>query len=105
MGGPSPATTHVAESDIARARARIRIGEHAGPTSGLAAGYAQANLVILPADDALDFARFCARNPKPCPMLDVTDTGSPNSHRVIRRRRPAHRPAALPGVLGWCACR
>jgi uncharacterized protein YcsI (UPF0317 family) len=61
----------------ADARARIRAGEHTGPTSGLAPGFAQANLVILPADYALDFVRFCVRNPKPCPLLEVTDTGSP----------------------------
>jgi uncharacterized protein YcsI (UPF0317 family) len=59
-------------------RARIRVGEHTGPTSGLGPGFAQANLVILPADDALDFLRFCVRNPKPCPLLEVTDTGSPH---------------------------
>ena len=51
-------------------------GDHVGPTSGLAPGFAQANLVVLPADDALDFLRFCVRNPKPCPLLEVTDTGS-----------------------------
>jgi uncharacterized protein YcsI (UPF0317 family) len=78
MGGQSPVTTHVVKASLADACARIRIGEHTGPTSGLAPGYAQANLVVLPADDALDFARFCVRNPKPCPLLDVTDTGSPN---------------------------
>jgi uncharacterized protein YcsI (UPF0317 family) len=60
----------------AAARDRIRSGEHAGPTSGLAPGFAQANLVVLPADEALDFLRFCVRNPKPCPLLHVTDTGS-----------------------------
>jgi uncharacterized protein YcsI (UPF0317 family) len=59
------------------ARDRIRRGEHVGPTSGLAPGFAQANLVVLPADYALDFLRFCVRNPKPCPLLEVTDTGSP----------------------------
>ena len=59
------------------ARARIRAGHCVGPTSGLAPGFAQANLVVLPADNALDFARFCVRNPKPCPLLEVTDTGSP----------------------------
>ena len=59
-------------------RALIRAGEHTGPTSGLAPGFAQANLVILPADEALDFLRFCVRNPKPCPLLEVTDTGSPH---------------------------
>src|SRR3954452_16654705 len=59
------------------ARARIRSGEHVGPTSGLAPGFAQANLVVLPVANALDFVRFCVRNPKPCPLLEVTDTGSP----------------------------
>jgi uncharacterized protein YcsI (UPF0317 family) len=65
---------HTAAAD----RARIRAGEHTGPTSGCAPGFAQANLVILPADEALDFLRFCVRNPKPCPLLEVTDTGSPH---------------------------
>src|SRR6476469_4056600 len=76
MGGPSPAA-HVAESELADARARIRSAEYTGPTSGLAPGYAQANMVILPAGDALDFARFCVRNLKLCTVLDVADTGSP----------------------------
>jgi uncharacterized protein YcsI (UPF0317 family) len=69
-------TLRTAESASA-ARARIRGGDHAGPTSGLAPGFAKANLVVLPADHALDFVRFCVRNPKPCPLLEVTDTGSP----------------------------
>ena len=64
-----------AETAVA-ARARIRSGGHVGPTSGLAPGCAQANLVVLPEAYALDFLRFCARNPQPCPVLDVTDTGS-----------------------------
>ena len=34
--------------------------------------------MILPAGYALDFLRFCVRNPKPCPLLEVTDTGSPH---------------------------
>jgi len=67
-----------AASTAAADRARIRAGDHTGPTSGLAPGFAQANLVILPDDDALDFLRFCVRNPKPCPVLEVTDTGSPH---------------------------
>ena len=69
-------TLRIAESAVA-ARERIRSGDHVGPTSGLAPGFAQANLVVLPADNALDFVRFCVRNPKPCPLLEVTDTGSP----------------------------
>ena len=78
MRGHGPATADAVASGAAVARARIRSGEHTAPTSGLAAGFAQANLVILPADDALDFMRFCVRNPKPCPLLEVTDTGSPH---------------------------
>ena len=78
MRGHGPAVADAVASGAAVARARIRSGEHTAPTSGLAAGFAQANLVILPADDALDFMRFCVRNPKPCPLLEVTDTGSPH---------------------------
>ncbi len=58
-------------------RARIREGEHSEPTSGVARGYVQANLVILPGDYALDFLKFCVRNLKSCPVLEVTDAGSP----------------------------
>ncbi|HMO35712.1 MAG TPA: putative hydro-lyase [Gemmatales bacterium] len=45
------------------------------PTSGLGLGYVQANLVILPREYAFDFLLFCVRNPKPCPLLAVTDPG------------------------------
>ncbi len=58
-------------------RARIRENEYAGPTGGLAAGFAQANLVVLPGEYAFDFLKFCVRNPKPCPILEVTEAGSP----------------------------
>ena len=90
-------TLRTADTAVA-ARIRIRTGEHAGPTSGLAPGFAQANLVVLPAEHALDFVRFCVRNPKPCPLLEVTDTGSPYPAGTRSRCRPAHRCAALPGV-------
>jgi uncharacterized protein YcsI (UPF0317 family) len=59
------------------ARSAIRRGEWTGPTAGLASGCTQANLVVLPRDDAFDFMRFCLRNPKPCPLLEVGDPGSP----------------------------
>ena len=58
-------------------REAIRRGEFSGPTGGLASGFTQANLVALPEADAFDFLRFCVRNPKPCPLLEVTDPGSP----------------------------
>jgi uncharacterized protein YcsI (UPF0317 family) len=53
-----------------------------GQTSGLAPGFVQANLVIVPGDSAFDFHEFCRRNPKPCPVLDVTEPGSAVPTRV-----------------------
>lgn len=54
----------------------IRRGEWDKPTPGLAPGYAQANVVILPARYAFDFFLFCQRNPKPCPVLEVLEAGT-----------------------------
>jgi uncharacterized protein YcsI (UPF0317 family) len=45
------------------------------PTAGLAPGYVQANVVILPKDQAFDFLVFCQRNPKPCPVIEVLEPG------------------------------
>jgi uncharacterized protein YcsI (UPF0317 family) len=58
-------------------RAAIRSGSYDGHTSGLAAGKLQCNLAILPERYALDFLRFCQRNPKPCPLVGVGDSGDP----------------------------
>jgi uncharacterized protein YcsI (UPF0317 family) len=58
-------------------RAAIRTGAYNGHTSGLAAGKLQCNLAILPERYALDFLRFCQRNPKPCPVVGVSDSGDP----------------------------
>lgn len=57
-------------------RQMIRTGNWVKPTSSLANGYLQANLVILPKDMAFEFLLFCQRNPKSCPLIDVTDPGS-----------------------------
>ncbi|OOR91051.1 DUF1445 domain-containing protein [Moraxella caviae] len=46
-------------------------------TSGMSLGYAQANMVVLPQKYAYDFLLFAQRNPKPCPILEVGDVGSP----------------------------
>lgn len=54
----------------------IRQGKYTDNTSGLCPGYTQANLVILPKDLAYDFLLFTQRNPKPCPVLEVSDAGS-----------------------------
>ena len=55
----------------------IRKGKWTGETRGLCPGYAIATLVVLPKEDAYDFLLFCQRNPKPCPLIEVTDAGSP----------------------------
>ncbi|MDI2589075.1 putative hydro-lyase [Psychrobacillus sp. NEAU-3TGS] len=57
-------------------RAKIRVGEITGPTAGMAKGYTQANLAILKKEHAFDFLLFCQRNPKSCPLVDVTEIGS-----------------------------
>lgn len=86
----SPPTTPAALRQL------CRNGQLTGPTPGLAPGFAQANLVILPQAYAFDFLLFCQRNPKPCPILDVTDLGSPAPGRIapgadIRRDLPRYR--------------
>jgi uncharacterized protein YcsI (UPF0317 family) len=58
-------------------RQAIRQARYTGGTAGLAPGYVQANLVILPQAQAYDFLVFCQRNPKPCPLIEVTDPGNP----------------------------
>jgi uncharacterized protein YcsI (UPF0317 family) len=60
----------------AEVRRAAREGRLTGPTPGLALRYVQANLVVVPRDLAFDFLLFCQRNPKPCPLLDVTEPGS-----------------------------
>lgn len=57
-----------------QARRGFRAGV-ATPTAGYCAGYAQANLIAVPRDLAGDVALFAARNPKPCPVLDVGEPG------------------------------
>jgi uncharacterized protein YcsI (UPF0317 family) len=56
-------------------RSLIREKKWDKPTAGLAMGYAQANLVILPGKYAFDFLLFCQRNPKPCPLIEVLESG------------------------------
>lgn len=57
-------------------RKLIREGKITGPTAGMCAGYAQANLAIMPKELAYDFLLFTQRNPKSCPVLEVSDVGS-----------------------------
>jgi uncharacterized protein YcsI (UPF0317 family) len=74
----------------------IRSGQWQGHTSLLMAGHVQCNVVILPQALASDFLRFCQRNPKPCPLLAVSEPGDPtlpslSSHIDIRHDLPQYR--------------
>lgn len=94
----------------AELRAAARRGEWRASTAGHCPAYQQANLVLLPADVAPDFAAFCTRNPRPCPLLEITPPGewepklsAPGAdlrtdvpgYRVYRRGELAESPADL----------
>ena len=95
----------------AEARLRYRDG-FVSPTSGEAPGFTQANLVVLPREWAFDMLLFAQRNPRPVPLLDVTDPGSyrtalaPDAdlrtdlprYRVWRDGRLVHEPTDVAGL-------
>jgi uncharacterized protein YcsI (UPF0317 family) len=66
---------HEGMQSASHVRSLIRQGLWSSHTSGLADEHVQGNLVILPEALALDFLRFCQRNPKPCPLLAVSEPG------------------------------
>jgi uncharacterized protein YcsI (UPF0317 family) len=70
-----PAELPPADLPPGEARDRFRRG-HRSPTTGWCAGATQANLIAVPEEAAFDLLRFCQRNPKACPVLDVTDPGA-----------------------------
>lgn len=63
------------ESDGATVRRAVLDGRWASPTRGLARGFVQAGLVAVPERYAADFLLFCSRNPKPCPLIEVVESG------------------------------
>jgi uncharacterized protein YcsI (UPF0317 family) len=95
----------------AEAREEFRAGLQT-PTAAWAPGYTQANLVVLPRDAAFDFMLFAQRNPRPCPVLDVTDPGEPFTHLApgadLRTDLPSYRVwehgrcvAQVPDIAGY----
>ncbi len=96
----------------AEIRALCRSDLWNGPTAGVAPGYLQANLVILPREFAFEFLLFCQRNPKPCPLVDVLEPGvvapsvAPDAdirtdlpgYRLYRSGRLAEEPASIAGL-------
>ncbi len=65
----------VADMNPQMLRSEIAAGNYQGTTEGLAPGYMQANLVILPEKLAFEFLLFCQRNPGACPVLEVCEPG------------------------------
>src|SRR5216683_341413 len=59
-----------------QARLACRAGM-AASTAGVANGFVQGNLAILPEKLAASFHRFCQLNPKPCPVIGMSDVGDP----------------------------
>src|SRR5262249_23552972 len=66
-----------AASDPRAARQQVRNGAYTGYTAGIAPGFVQANICILPVKWAGDFLLYCQRNPRPCPLIACSDVGDP----------------------------
>ena len=93
MSGPPKYEPVVSPAEM---RAIARRGEWHGSTGGQCPAYQQANLVILPKEAAAEFAAFCTRNPKPCPLIEITPPGGPEPARSapgadIRTDLPGYR--------------
>lgn len=112
MANDAP-TAQQAPMDGHAVRLAARAGRLKGHTGALAPGYVQGNLAILPAALAGDFLRFCHRNPKPCPVIGMSEPGSPRipelgldldlrtdlpRYRVWRRGELVEEPTEIGGV-------
>jgi len=80
------------------ARLACRSGSLRGTTAGVAPGYVQGNLAVLPEELAADFLRFCQANPKPCPLIGVSDVGNP---RIPALGLDLDIRSDLPGYRVW----
>ena len=65
-----------------RARHDIREKRHTGSTRGLALGYVQCNLAVVPQALAFEFLLYCQRNARACPVLEVCDPGNPEPRQL-----------------------
>jgi uncharacterized protein YcsI (UPF0317 family) len=92
----APGSNHMMKiADSREARGIIRTGEYTGHTAGIAPDFVQGNLCILPREAAQEFAAFCQRNPKPCPVIGMGSPGDPAlpdlGHIDIRTDIPRYR--------------
>eukprot|EP00347_Sterkiella_histriomuscorum_P015119 403358247 len=65
-------------------RLLCREQKHTGPTTNYCDNYVQANLVIMPQKYAEDFQNFCELNPKPCPLLEMTESGEVHANKFCQ---------------------
>jgi len=89
-------STVTSREELVAFRKAVRNDEWTKPTAGVALGYLQTNLAIVPKESAYEFLLFCMRNPKPCPLVEVLDEGSPLPQRCapgadIRTDLPRYR--------------
>ncbi len=82
MSQMNPLRMHEDPASVATGEAARRLfRDPASPaflqTTGMAPGFMQASPIILPAELAMDFATFCQRNPKPCPLVGTGNRGEP----------------------------
>ncbi len=89
----APTTELNPSTDLPAVRQAIRQGRWTSHTSGVAQDRVQGNVVILPQQEANDFLRFCQRNPKPCPLLAVSEPGEAMLPTLGDRHRHSHRCA------------
>jgi uncharacterized protein YcsI (UPF0317 family) len=66
----------VFHDDPAALRLACRSGDFARSTAGHVPGSVQANLMVLPQEDAGDFLQFCRLNPQACPLVEVLAAGA-----------------------------
>ena len=100
--------TNLTNLSPAEFRRLVRTGDFTSPTNGYCPGYTQANLVIVPQRYAYDFLLLAQRNPRPCPVLEVSDAGALHGNMVVSMRPiPASQvakavevTAAMPRVHG-----
>lgn len=79
-------------------RLGCRSGAITGPTAGMAPGYVQGNLAVLPQELANEFLRFCHANPKPCPVIGMSE---PGSFKVPTLGEDLDIRTDFPGYLVW----
>jgi uncharacterized protein YcsI (UPF0317 family) len=74
---PAQLPPDVDVADPVQVRRAIRVGIFKGFTNTVAHGYVQGNLVIVPARYAPVFEDYCQKNPRPCPLLGMSEPGNP----------------------------